>query len=79
MRRASSRAPTACWASTQHSASPRSTPRSPMPGSVACRAVLRALPGNVPWAIEYPLVGDDLPAATRREVAQLRRVAKTTA
>jgi sugar phosphate isomerase/epimerase len=38
------------------------------------RAVLRALPSNVPWAIEYPLVGDDLLAVTRDQVAQLRAI-----
>jgi sugar phosphate isomerase/epimerase len=38
------------------------------------RAVLRAMPRDVPWAIEYPLVGDDLLAATRAEIAQLRAV-----
>lgn len=36
------------------------------------RAVLRALPAGRPWAIEYPLVGDDLVAVTRREVGLLR-------
>lgn len=39
------------------------------------RAVLRALPVDVPWAIEYPLVGDDLLATTSRELAHLRAVA----
>ena len=39
------------------------------------RAVLRALPADVPWAIEYPLTGDDLLAVTRREIDQLRSVA----
>jgi sugar phosphate isomerase/epimerase len=39
------------------------------------RAVLRALPANVPWAIEYPLAGDDLEAVTRAEVAALRALA----
>ena len=43
---------------------------------VACRwrAVLRAMPAGVPWAIEYPLAGDDLLDVTRREIAQLRGV-----
>jgi sugar phosphate isomerase/epimerase len=36
------------------------------------RTVLRAMPSGVPWAIEYPLVGDDLVAVTRRELAVLR-------
>lgn len=39
------------------------------------RAVLRALPADVPWAIEYPLAGDDLLAVTRREIRQLREIA----
>lgn len=43
--------------------------------SAPWRAVLRALPANVPWAIEYPLMGDDLLAVTRREIDQLRSVA----
>jgi sugar phosphate isomerase/epimerase len=36
------------------------------------RSVLRALPRGQPWAIEYPLAGDDLVAVTRRELAVLR-------
>jgi sugar phosphate isomerase/epimerase len=36
------------------------------------RAVLRALPRGLPWAIEYPLVGDDLLEVTRAEIRQLR-------
>ena len=36
------------------------------------RAVLRALPADVPHAIEYPLVGDDLVAVTREQVAFIR-------
>lgn len=39
------------------------------------RAVLRAMPADVPWAIEYPLVGDDLLAVVQREVDHLRHVA----
>lgn len=39
------------------------------------RAVLRALPPTVPWAIEYPLAGDDLEAVTRAEIAALRALA----
>lgn len=39
------------------------------------RAVLGALPADVPWAIEYPLAGDDLPATTRSEVSRLREIA----
>jgi sugar phosphate isomerase/epimerase len=38
------------------------------------RAVLRAMPKGVPWAIEYPLAGDDLVAVTRREIDLLRSV-----
>jgi len=40
------------------------------------RTVLRALPTGLPWAIEYPLAGDDLLSMTRRELAQLRAVAE---
>jgi sugar phosphate isomerase/epimerase len=36
------------------------------------RSVLRALPRGRPWAIEYPLAGDDLVEVTRREIALLR-------
>lgn len=35
----------------------------------------RAMPGGLPWAIEYPLTGDDLRAVARREVEQLRTIA----
>jgi sugar phosphate isomerase/epimerase len=41
------------------------------------RSILRALPRGLPWAIEYPLVGDDLLAVTRRELALLREVSAT--
>lgn len=41
------------------------------------RSALRMLPRGLPWAIEYPLVGDDLLAVTRREIALLREVAAT--
>jgi sugar phosphate isomerase/epimerase len=40
--------------------------------SAPWRAVLRALPADVPWAIEYPLIGDDLLTVTRKEVNLLR-------
>lgn len=40
------------------------------------RAVLRGLPADVPWAIEYPLIGDDLVAVTRREIEILRAAAR---
>jgi sugar phosphate isomerase/epimerase len=43
------------------------------------RAVLRAMPAGLPWAIEYPLAGDDLLAVTRREVEQLRTLARSFA
>lgn len=41
------------------------------------RAVLRALPADVPWAIEYPLAGDGLAAATRAGIEHLRALAAT--
>ena len=47
--------------------------------SAPWRAVLRALPADMPWAIEYPLTGDDLLAVTRREIGQLRSVATAMA
>jgi sugar phosphate isomerase/epimerase len=40
------------------------------------RALLRALPADVPWAIEYPLVGDDLLSVTRTQLKLLRGVAR---
>ncbi|MEG0920531.1 MAG: TIM barrel protein [Comamonas sp.] len=40
--------------------------------AAAWRAILRALPSDVPRAIEYPLIGDDLHAVTRHELAVLR-------
>jgi len=36
------------------------------------RAVLRALPADVPHAIEYPLVGDDLLAVARTHIDFIR-------
>lgn len=47
--------------------------------SAPWRTVLRGLPANVPWAIEYPLVGNDLLAVTRQEIEQLRTVAASMA
>lgn len=47
--------------------------------SAPWRAVLRALPTDVPWAIEYPLIGDDILAVTRHEIDQLRSVAAVMA
>lgn len=41
------------------------------------RTILRLMPAGMPWAIEYPLVGDDLSAVTREQVAQLRATAAT--
>jgi sugar phosphate isomerase/epimerase len=39
------------------------------------RAVLRELPAGVPWAIEYPLAGDDPMETTRGEIRRLREIA----
>ncbi len=48
----------------------------PLVDSIApWRAVLATLPADVPWAIEYPLAGDDLLATTRGEIRQLREIA----
>jgi sugar phosphate isomerase/epimerase len=45
----------------------------PLAASVApWRAILRALPADVPRAIEYPLQGDDLLAVTRAQLALVR-------
>ena len=45
----------------------------PLGDSVApWRSVLRALPADVPHAIEYPLVGDDLLAVTRSQIDFIR-------
>ena len=45
----------------------------PLGDSVApWRAVLRALPADVPHAIEYPLVGDDLEAVVRTQIDFIR-------
>jgi sugar phosphate isomerase/epimerase len=52
----------------------------PLAESVApWRSILRTQPSNRPWAIEYPLVGDDLLSVTRREVEQLRSIARNMA
>lgn len=47
--------------------------------SAPWRAILRKLPADVPWAIEYPLAGDDLLEVTQREVANLRQLAQVFA
>ena len=45
----------------------------PLADSIApWRAILRALPVDVPHAIEYPLIGDDLVAVTRAQLAVIR-------
>jgi len=36
------------------------------------KSILDSLPAKTPWAIEYPLIGDDLVEITKREVEQLR-------
>jgi sugar phosphate isomerase/epimerase len=36
------------------------------------KSILDSLPFHTPWAIEYPLLGDDLLQVTKREVEQLR-------
>lgn len=38
------------------------------------RAIFRAMPRGLPRAIEYPLIGDDLLAVTRKAVGQLRNL-----
>lgn len=43
-----------------------------MESAAPWRTVLRALPGDVPHAIEYPLMGDDLMAVTRVQLDVIR-------
>jgi sugar phosphate isomerase/epimerase len=43
------------------------------------RSLLRAMPPGLPWAIEYPLAGDDLLALTAGEIERLRAVARNLA
>ena len=51
----------------------------PLADSIApWRSVLRALPADVPHAIEYPLIGDDLLAVTRDQIARIRSLRTTT-
>ncbi len=38
------------------------------------KTILDSLPSNIPWAIEYPLIGDDLVDVTKREVELLRAI-----
>lgn len=45
-----------------------------MESAAPWRAILRALPADVPHAIEYPLIGDDLEAVTRAQVEVIRAV-----
>jgi sugar phosphate isomerase/epimerase len=40
------------------------------------RAILHGLPADVPWAIEYPLAGEDLAAITRTQIDLLRATAR---
>jgi sugar phosphate isomerase/epimerase len=47
--------------------------------AAAWRGVLAALPSGLPWAIEYPLAGEDLLAVTRQAVQQLRGIARSLA
>lgn len=43
-----------------------------MESTAPWRAILRALPADVPHAIEYPLIGDDLESVTRAQVEVIR-------
>ncbi len=40
------------------------------------RSILHAMPTDVPWAIEFPLVGDDLTEVTRTQIDHLRVTAR---
>ena len=46
--------------------------------SAPWRAILRALPGDTPRAIEYPLIGDDLLTVTRAAIDDLRNLEKSS-
>lgn len=37
-------------------------------------ALLDAMPANCPWAVEFPLVGDDPVAVTRKEICRLKEM-----
>lgn len=37
-------------------------------------ALLDAMPAHCPWAVEFPLVGDDLVAVTRKEICRLKEI-----
>ncbi len=41
------------------------------------RAILANLPTDVPWAIEYPLIGDDLRTVAEQGAVQLREIARS--
>ncbi|MCR5868712.1 sugar phosphate isomerase/epimerase [Aquincola sp. J276] len=41
------------------------------------RTLIDAMPRGVPWAIEYPLIGDDLLAVTRTQVDLLRALSRS--
>ncbi len=47
--------------------------------SAPWRAVLHHLPSDVPWAIEYPLTGENLLTVARQEIVQLRQIAASMA
>lgn len=49
----------------------------PIDSTAPWRTVLRMLPRGLPWAIEYPLQGEDLAAVTREQVQFLRDVSAT--
>jgi sugar phosphate isomerase/epimerase len=46
----------------------------PEDSSAPWRSVLRCLPAAVPWAIEYPLMGEDLKSVTADELVRLREM-----
>ncbi len=48
----------------------------PSESAAPWRTILRRMPTGVPWAIEYPLSGDDLLSVTKCEIAQLREVVR---
>lgn len=38
------------------------------------KSILDAMPANCPWAVEFPLVGDDLLGVTQKEICRLKEI-----
>ncbi len=42
--------------------------------SLAVQSLLDAMPAQCPWAVEFPLVGNDLVDVTRKEISRLKEI-----